>query len=105
MPYIIQYLRHTHERIKALETKAISKEADKEPEQSAAEAAAASMLYGNQLMLGDGPALLANEPYNPLTGGYGYADAYAGAGYNAGGYNAGYGQGYGGQYNAGGGQW
>ena len=105
MPYIIQYMRHTHEKIKTLETKAISKEADKEPESSAAEVAAASMLYGNQLMLGDGPALLANEPYNPMGGGgYDYG-GYGGTGYGAGG--AGYGQGYGqpgyGQYGAGGG--
>lgn len=74
MPYIIQYLRHAHERIKALEARTASLDvAHKEAENSAAAAvgdAAVSLgLYGNQLMLTDGaPALLANEAFNPMTG-------------------------------------
>jgi clathrin heavy chain len=95
MPYIIQYLRHSHDKIKALEARLTSKEAEKEPESSAADAAV-SMLYGNQLLLTDGPALLANEPYNPGMGygagydaGYGQQGGFGAYGAGAGGYGAG----------------
>jgi len=87
MPYIVQYLRHSHERIKALEAKTASldKGAAEAADASAAtvgDAAVQLGLYGGA-MAGDGPMLLANEPYNPM-GGYdhqGYGAAYAGAGY------------------------
>lgn len=88
MPYIIQYLRHAHERIKALEARTASLDvAHKEAESSAAAAvgdAAVSLgLYGNHLMLTDGgPALLANEAFNPTTG-------YEIGGGGGGGYGAG----------------
>ena len=85
LPYMIQYMRHTHEKIKALEAKTLIKESEKEAESSAAvaEAAVSMGLYGNQLMLTDGPALLANEPFNPGMG--------MGGMYDQGGYGAGYG--------------
>lgn len=104
MPYIIQYMRHSHDKIKDLETKASSKEAEKEANESSAavnEAAVSMGLYGGQLLLTDGNPMLTNEAYNPNMGygaQYGGDQGYAGAGYAQGGYGAQYGQqpGYGG---------
>ena len=94
-----QYLRHSHERIKALEAKTagLEKGGGKDGvgggDASAAtvgDAAVQLGLYGGAMGGADGPLLLANEAYNPMAGGYeqhgygaggGGGGGYAGAGY------------------------
>mmetsp|Transcript_20888 Transcript_20888/g.27094 ORF Transcript_20888/g.27094 Transcript_20888/m.27094 type:complete len:1733 (+) Transcript_20888:121-5319(+) len=58
MPYIIQYARHLHDKVEALEKKTSTKEAQETAESDANAAAAAGMMYDNY----NGPPMLTAGP-------------------------------------------
>lgn len=101
MPYIIQYVRHLHDRMHVLETRTAP---PKEEDTSAADAAAAAMGYGGMGLMGLGgdTLMITNAPAG--YGGYGANAGYGAssipdpysqppAGYGYGGPAAGYGGG------------
>ena len=61
--YSIQYVRHLHDRMHVLETRTAP---PKEEDTSAADAAAAAMGYGMNMMMGNETLMITNAP-----GGYG----------------------------------
>lgn len=97
MPYIIQYVRHLHDRMNVLENRTAP---PKEEDTAAADAAAAAMGYGMPLMgLGSDTLMITNtpqygggygpqssipDPYSQPQGGYGQQGGYGG-GYGGGG--------------------
>jgi len=105
MPYLIQYFRHLHDKVKTLDDRTAPPKVDTSAEEAAAAAAAAAGLYGGGLMMGD-TLMIANSAYG--AGGYGapggIPDPYSQPqGYGMGGYGApgaygGYGGGQGGYY-------
>jgi hypothetical protein len=70
MPYIIQYTRHLHDRVAALETRSSPKKTE---DQHAAEAhaAAAAVMGGSMMGMGETLMLTAGPAFGDYGGGYG----------------------------------
>jgi len=86
MPYMIQYMRHTHEKLGKLEQMTAKKEEEKEEQENSN---APMMFDGMMGGMGNGPMMLANEAFNPGVGGGGYAQGGMG-GFPQGGMGGGY---------------
>ena len=60
MPFMIQYMRHSHDRIKVLEERTAPPKVDKAAEEAAQ---AAAGLYGGGMYMGSDTLMIANSPY------------------------------------------
>ncbi|KAJ1460266.1 hypothetical protein M885DRAFT_459036 [Pelagophyceae sp. CCMP2097] len=73
MPYVIQYTRHVHEKLEALEKRTAPAEA---PAEDAAATAAAAMMYGDPQMGMGGQGLLLMAPPGMMPQGYDQQQQY-----------------------------